>query len=411
MIQMKNRNGFLVTLTLMFTLICATSTFSQDWPQFRGISRDSRVTGFKAPQRWPQNLSRIWKVNVGFGDATPVLSGNRIYLATRQGSDEVTLCLDAATGKELWKNSYSVAAVTGPSSSHPGPRSTPTLSDGKIVTFGVTGILSCLDAATGKVVWRKENPGNEVPQFFTAMSPLVADGICIAHLGTQNKGEVVALDLSTGAERWKWTGDGPAYASPSLMTIDGRKQVILQTEKNLISINLTDGKLLWQVPTPVQQRFYNCPSPYVNGQIIYYTGQGTGTKAVLVSRDGEKYVTKELWSNPEAGAKWNTPVLKDGFLYGFNDQKRIYCLDASTGKTAWTDNTVNSDFATIIDCGTVIIGLPSTANLLVFKPDNKQYTEIARYKVSETAIYAFPVVAGNMIYIKDAESLILYKLD
>jgi outer membrane protein assembly factor BamB len=408
---MKKTIGFFITLTMMLILTCSSNGFSQDWPQFRGISRDSKVTGFKAPETWPKNLAEVWKVSVGFGDATPLLSGNRIYLATRQGSDEVILCLDAGTGKEIWKSSYSAPAVTGPSSSHPGPRSTPALSDGKIVTFGVTGILSCLDAATGKVVWRKENPSNDVPQYFTAMSPLIVDGMCIAHIGTQNKGEVIALNLSTGDGKWKWTGDGPAYASPSLMTIDGKKHVIVQTEKNLISINLSNGKLEWEVPTPVQQRFYNCSSPYVNGQIIYYTGQGTGTKAIQVIREGEKYVTRELWNNPDVGAKWNTPVLKDGFLFGFTDQKRIYCLDASTGKTAWIDNAVNGDFATIIDCGTVLIGLPSTANLLVFKPDNKHYTEITRYKVSDTPIYAFPVVAGNLIYVKDAESLILYKLE
>jgi outer membrane protein assembly factor BamB len=408
---MKKTDVIFLTMAIMVIMICSTNAFSQDWTQFRGSTRDSRVAGFKAPQTWPKNLEQVWKVSVGSGDASPVLSGNRIYLATRQGSDEVILCLDAGTGKEIWKNSYPAAAVTGPSSSHPGPRSTPAISDGKIVTFGVTGILSCFDAATGKVVWRKENPENRVPQFFTAMSPMIVDGLCIAHLGAPDKGEVVAIELANGAEKWKWTGDGPSYASPSLLTIDGKKHVIIQTEKSLISLNLTDGKLVWLVPTPVQQRFYNCTSPYINGQIVYYTGQGTGMKAIQVIRDGEKYTTKELWSNGEVGAKWNTPVLKDGYLYGFTDQKRIYCLDASTGKTAWIDNGVNGDFASVIDCGAVIMGLPSTANLLVFKPDNKQYAEIARYKVSETPIYAFPVVAGNMIYVKDAESLIQYKLN
>ena len=103
--------------------------------------------------------------------------------------------------------------------------------------------------------------------------------------------------------------------------------------------------------------------------------------------------------------------LKDGFLYGFTDQRRIYCLDAVTGKTAWLDEAVNSDFATIVDCGSVIIGFPSTGNLIVLKPDTKAYSEIAKYKVSETPVFAFPVVAGNMVYVKDAESLILYKIN
>ena len=93
------------------------------------------------------------------------------------------------------------------------------------------------------------------------------------------------------------------------------------------------------------------------------------------------------------------------------DQKRVYCLNASTGKTAWIDNAVNSDFATIVDCGPVLIGLPSTQILLVLKPESSAYTEVAKYKVSETPIYAFPVISGNSIYIKDAEALTLYKIN
>jgi len=392
-------------------MICSQSLFSQNWPQFRGIGRDSKATGFQVPKAWPSGLKQVWKANVGFGDASPILTGNRIFLATRQDANEAILCLDAATGKEIWKSTYPAPAVTGPASSHPGPRGTPAFADGKVVTFGVSGILSCLDASTGKVLWRKENPGNAVPQFFTGMSPLLIDGLCIAHLGTKDKGEIVAFDLATGAEKWKWEGDGPSYASPSAMVVEGRKHVVVQTEKNLMALNLSDGKLLWQVATPVQQRFYNSTSPYINGQTIYYTGQGTGTKAIQVSMEGEKFTTKELWSNAEIGAKWNTPVLNEGFLYGFTDQRRIYCINATTGTTAWYDNTVNSDFATIVDCGSVLIGLPSTGNLLVFSPDPKEYREIAKYKVSETPVYAFPLVAGKNIYVKDAESLILYSLE
>jgi outer membrane protein assembly factor BamB len=406
---MKKNNLFLSMLIIF--LISSSNMFSQDWPQFRGVDRDSKVTGFKAPKAWPAELKQVWKINVGFGDATPVLSGKKIYMIVRQNTDEVILCLDAATGKEIWRSTYSSPAVTGPSTSHPGPRSTPAISDGKIVTFGVSGILSCLDAATGKVLWRKENPENAVPQFYTGMSPLIVDKTCIVHLGTKDKGQVVALDLTTGNEKWKWEGDGPAYASPSLMIADKKKHIIVQTEKNLMSLSLADGKLQWQVSTPVLQRFYNCTSPYINGQIIYYTGQGSGTKALLVTKEGNKFVTKELWSNPEIGAKWNTPVLKDGFLYGFTDLKRLYCIDASTGKTAWNDNTVNSDFATIVDCGTVIIGLPSTGNLIIMKPDPKVYAEITKYKVAETPVYAFPVISGNTIYVKDAENLMMYRLD
>jgi len=401
----KHLTGLMIML-----LICSTNLLSQDWPQFRGIGRDSKVTGFKAPSAWPTELTQQWKITVGTGDATPVLVGKKLYLHTRQGSDEVILCLNASTGKELWKNSYASDAVTGPSASHPGPRSTPAVANGKVVTFGASGILSCLDAASGKVIWRKENPAHSVPQFFTGMSPLIVDGVCMAHVGTKDNGQVLALDLKTGNEKWKWTGDGPAYASPSLMTISGQKHIIIQTEKNLMALNLADGKVLWQIATIPLQRFYNCVSPYIDGTRIYYTGQGSGMKAIEVAKQGDQFVTKDLWSNTEVGAKWNTPVLIGGFLYGFSDQRRIYCLNASNGQTGWVDAATHSDFATISDCGSVLIGFPQTGNLIVFKPDPTAYAEIAKYKVTETPVYAFPVIAGNNIYIKDAESLIMYRI-
>ena len=405
------KKNCLILSALILLLICSANLYSQDWPQWRGVNRDSKVTGFKAPAAWPAEIKQEWKVIVGFGDATPILSENKIYLNTRQGDQEVVLCLDAATGKELWKIQYPSTAVTGPAGSHPGPRSTPAIANGKIVTFGASAILSCLDANTGKLVWRKENPENAVPVFFTGMSPLIVDNACIAHVGKKDYGEILALDLNTGSEKWKWAGDGPAYASPSIMTIDGKKHLIVQTEKNLLALNFTDGKLLWQIPTPVQQRFYNCVSPYIDGQTIYLTGQGTGIKAIKVEKSGNDFVTKELWSNTSVGAKWNTPILKDGFLYGFTDQKRIYCLNAATGQPAWIDNDVNNDFATIVDCGTLIIGLPSTANLIIFKPGSSAYSEVAKYKVSETAVYSYPIVAGNKIYIKDAETLMMYRIN
>ena len=390
------KSSLKISVIIVISLLSSTNSFSQDWPQWRGLNRDGKVTGFKAPATWPAELKQEWKVTVGFSDATPVLAGKNIYLNTRQGDQEEILCLDAATGKELWKNTYAAIAVTGPSASqHPGPRGTPAVSNGKIVTFGATGILSCLDAATGKLIWRKDNPTNAFPAFFTGASPIIIDGVCIISIGKKDDGQVVAYDLNSGNEKWKWSGDGPSYSSPSVMTIEGKKLLIVITEKNIMALNLADGKLLCQSATPVQQRFYNCVSPYIDGQTIYLTGQGTGTKAIKVEKSGNEYITKEIWSNPEVGAKWNTPVLKDGFLYGFTDQKRIYCLNAATGQTAWIDNVVNSDFSTIVDCGSVIIGLTSTDNLIVLKPDGKAYSEVVKYKVSDTPIYAYPVICGE----------------
>ena len=402
--------GLITSVVITLFIISMNLASAQDWSQFRGANRDSKVEGFKAPSTWPAEIKPEWKINVGTGDATPSLAGNKIYLHTRQGDQEVVLCLDSKSGKEIWKDQYPCMAVTGAATTHPGPRSTPVVTGGKVITLGVSAILSCYDAGSGKLLWRRDNPSGAVPHFFTGLSPLVVDNLCIVHLGTKDNGEILALDLNTGKDKWKWTGEGPAYASPSLMKVDNKKHLVFITEKNLLAIDLADGKLVWQIATPLQQRFFNSASPYIDGNIIYYTGQGTGTKAVKVEKTGNSYTPAELWSNPELGTKWNTPVLKNGYLYGFSDQKRIFCMNAATGKTVWIDNVVNSDFSTMTDCGSILLGLASTGNLIVIKPEPSAYSEVVKYKVAETPVYAFPVVTGSNIYVKDAETLMLYKL-
>ena len=197
---MKTTRSRKIVLAICVVVIGASCAWAQDWPQWRGPDRDGKVTGFTAPQTWPQELKQKWSVPVGQGDATPALVGDKLYVFTRQGDDEVTLCLDAQTGKEVWNNKYAAQAVTGAPSRHPGPRSSPAVADGKVVTLGVGGVLSCLDAASGKLVWRKDPFPKVVPRFFAAFSPIIVDGMVIAHLGGSGNGAIIAFDLATGDE-------------------------------------------------------------------------------------------------------------------------------------------------------------------------------------------------------------------
>jgi len=409
---MKKANFIISSLAVFMIFAFTTSALAQDWPQWRGANRDGKVTGFKAPQVWPKELKQEWKITVGLGDAGPVLVGKKLYSFSRQGTDEILLCLDAVSGKELWQNKYSAVVVTGPSAStHQGPRSTPVVAEGKIVTLGVGGVLSCLDASTGKVMWRKENTSNLFPAFYTAMSPIILDGMCVAFLGGKDNGTIVAYDLASGNEKWNLTGDGPTYSSPVIMTVDGKKQLVVYSEKNLVGINVTDGKQLWKVETMPQNRFYNAATPVIDGQTVFVTGQGSGTKAIRIEKQGDVYVTKELWNNPELGTKYNTPVIKDGFLYGLSNGRKLYCMNLDKGQTMWADTTMNSDFGALLNCGSVIMSLPSNSNLIVFKPNEKSYTELTRIKVSDQPIFSTPVVSGNQIYIKDSETLSCYKFE
>jgi outer membrane protein assembly factor BamB len=409
---MRNASRTISAVVGGVILFSATFAFAQDWPQWRGPNRDDKVTGFTAPATWPKELTQKWKVTVGAGDSSPALVGDKLYVFSRQGDEEVTTCLDAGTGKDIWKDKYAAQAVSGPAArAHPGPRSSPAVADGKVVTLGVGGVVSCLDAATGKLLWRKDEFPKVVPRFFTSVSPIIVDGMAVAQLGGQGNGAVIAFDLASGEAKWKWTGDAAAYSSPVLMTADGTKQIVQMGDKSVVGLGLTDGKLLWQIPFAAQGMAYNAATPIVDGQTVIFTGQGRGTKAVKIEKQGDAFAAKDLWSNDKLGVQFNTPVLKDGLLFGLSDKGSLFCINAKDGQTAWTDSVKRGNFGSILDAGTVLLALPNNSELIAFKPGDKQYEELAKIKVADTATYAHPVISGKKVYVKDAESVILWTFE
>jgi outer membrane protein assembly factor BamB len=425
---MKNANPTTGVLAGCVMLLISSAAGAEDWPQWRGPNRDNKVTGFVEPKAWPAAPKLVWKTKVGVGDASPALVGDKVYVFTREGGDEVILCLNAADGKEVWRDKYAATPVQNRAAQgHPGPRSTPAVAEGKVCTLGVSGVLSCLDAATGKVVWRKDSKA--WPQFSTASSPLILDGKCIAYLGGQDKGEVVAYDLASGEEKWKWAGDAPAYGSPVLMTVDGTKQLVTPTIKSLVGIGVADGKLLWQMPFKSR---YNSGTPVVDGTTVIFSGQGDGTVALKVEKQGDAFTAKELWKKPQATDNYNTPVLKDGLLYGLTSAgggggrgkpgggrggmmgggtANIFCMNEQTGDVLWTDKSPRGECGAILDAGPVLLALTSDSNLLAFKPSKTELTEVAKLKVADTPTWAYPIIAGNRVFVKDQDSLTLWTLE
>ncbi len=410
---MTSANRSIGVMVGCVVLIGAAQVVAQDWPQWRGPNRDGKVAGFAAPATWPESLVEKWRTTVGSGDATPALVGQRLFVSVRQGDDEVTLCLSAADGSQLWQNKYAAQAVTGAASRHPGPRSSPAVAEGKVVTMGVAGVLSCLDAADGKLVWRKDPFPKVVPMFFTSSSPIIVDGVAVAQLGGRGNGAIIAYDLATGDEKWRWDAEGPQYASPAVLTADGTKQIVTLTEKSIVGVGLADGKLLWQLPFVPQRRAYNAATPIVDGQTVIYTGAGRGTKAVKIEKQGDGFAVEELWSNSELAPQYNSPVLADGLLFGLSNRGNLYCINAQTGQTAWTDETSRdrSGFGAIVHAGSVLIALPSSSELIAFAPSDKQFTELARIKVANTSTYAHPVIAGNRIFVKDQDAVTMWTIE
>jgi outer membrane protein assembly factor BamB len=432
---MKNTTRLIALVLTCIAATVASCALAQDWPQWRGSNRDGKASGFNAPKTWPKELTQKWKVPVGEGVATPALVGDKLYVFARQEGNEIARCLDAATGKEIWQEKYEALGADGPARPFSGPRSSPAVANGKVLTLGVRGMLSCLDAATGKKLWRKDD-FKAYPRFHPSSSPIIVDGLCIAQLGGQDNAAIVAYDLTTGDEKWKWSGPSPTYASPVLLTVGGMKLIVAQTEAKLVAVGASDGKLAWEASAAPQggggrggMGDYKAATPIVDGQTIISTGRGM--KAVKIEKQSDGLAAKELWSNAETSVQFNTPVLKNGFLFGLTQGNELFCINAQNGQAAWVAPVGQADgggqpggggrggrgmgggrgFGSIVDAGSVLLALTPSSELIVFQPSEKAYTELARIKVANTPTHAHPVASGNRIFIKDQDSVTLWTID
>lgn len=401
-------------LAFVFVVLLVPAVFAQDWNQWRGPNRDGQVQGFAAPKTWPAELQQKWKVNVGIGHASPVVAGKRVYLHARQDEREVVLCLDLDTGKVLWQDGYAVAYTMNPAATGhgKGPKSTPMTSNGKLYTLGITGVLSSYDATSGKLRWRKEfgKRFKEIaPDFGTAMSPMVDRGLLIVHVGGSDSGGLLALDAETGAEKWAWTGDGPGYASPIVVDMVGKRQIITQSQKHIVSIWADNGFPLWKIPFDTAY-VQNIVTPIVWKDLLIFSGIDKGVFAIRPAWRNNTWATDKVWHNNQVSMYMNSPLISGDWLFGLSHKQKgqFFCLDLNTGKTLWTGDGRQGENAAMVMAGTTMFALTNDADLVVSTVSSKGPSLLKRYHVADSPTWAHPVIVGNRLLIKDEKALALW---
>jgi len=399
-----------LTVSALALLASATTVWAQDWPQWRGPNRDGNAPALTAV--WPKALQEEWKVTVGIGHSSPVVADGRTYVFARQGEEEVLLCLDAVTGKELWRSSQPIAYQMHPAATGhgKGPKSTPVVSKGNVFTFGISGVLSCHEARTGKLKWRhefsKQYP-NTSPLYGTAMSPIVDNGLLIAHVGGHDKGALTAFDVETGVVKWSNDMDGPAYSSPIIVTLAGVRQVVTFMQKDFVGVDAATGKLLWKLP---QKSEYdeNSVTAIAYKDTLIFSKEEKGLTAIRLTSQGGQIVPQEVWSSKENLLFFSSPVLQGDTLFGFSVLKKgqFFAMDAGTGKTLWQSPGRLGDNAAILNSGgKVLLLLTNEAKLIVLPVSVKEYAPAAEYTVANSPTWAHPVLIGNRILIKDETTL------
>lgn len=400
-------------------LLVAGAAFAQtdDWPQWRGPHRDGVLSPVAAPASWPEKLKTKWKITVGEGHSSPIFAGGKIFVFTRQQGKEVASGIDPETGKVLWQQAYAAPYSMNPAAtSHgEGPKSTPVFNEGKLYTFGISGILTCWDAAAGTVRWRKEfskQYRQTSPAFGTAMSPIVDRGLLIAHVGGDGNGALTAFDAASGAVKWQWAGDGPAYASPIVAELGDSHQVVTETQNNIVGISAADGQLLWKIPFTTQY-VQNIPTPLIYRDLLILSGLAKGIMGVRVGLKNSKWYTETIWHNTDTSLYMSSPVTTGDLIFGFSHYKRgnFFCLDAKTGVTRWTSPPRQADNAAVVVAGENLVLLKDDGELVVAKASGKAFEPLRHYTVAESPTWAHPLVMRIGVVIKDRDTLALWNVE
>jgi outer membrane protein assembly factor BamB len=399
--------------TLSLVALFVTSSISgSDWPQWRGPLRTGVATA-PAPAFWPEALSKKWRVRVGIGHSSPVVAGDRVYVFSRDGEREVMRALRLASGETLWEQAYDAPYTMNPAAtSHgKGPKSTPLAEGQRIFALGIEGMLSALEASTGRVLWRSDFSDRfpkTSPLYGSASSPMIADGKLLIHLGGPGQGALFALDPETGKPLWAWSGDGPGYASPIVATFDGVAQVVTQTDAHIVAVALESGELLWKLPftTPYDQ---NVVTPVAHGNELVFAGLEADTFAVEPKRGPDGFAPKELWRS-ETTFYMSTPVLAGDRMIGFSNQKKgqLVALEAGTGRKSWESEGRLGDNGAIVLWGSYVLLLTSGGELLVLEADADRFSPLRRYTVAESPTWAHPIPTSAGILVKDESHVTLW---
>lgn len=319
---------------------------TQDWTSFLGPTHNGISAETKLRRELPPPL--VWEFEKGSGYASPAIAGEHLIFAHRLKNEEIIECLHPETGSTRWQHRYPTTYEDRFGYNN-GPRSSPVVDNERVYTLGAQGKAYCLDLKSGNVVWERDLRAdyNLSQDFFgTASTPLVDSGLLIINVGAPGGPCVVGLDAATGREAWRagveW---GPSYASPVPSIIHGQRRVMIFAggESNppvggLMSINPATGHIDFKFP--FRSRTYesaNASSPVVFDNKVFITSSyRTGSALVEIT---SAFTHRVVWTNTDLGLHFNTPIYKNGFLYGFDGRNpgdaSLVCVDATDGEIAW----------------------------------------------------------------------------
>jgi len=364
---------------------------AEDWTQWRGANRDGVWNETGIMESFPAGgLKVAWRVPVGPGWSSPVIAAGRVYVTdaqmARPMARERVLCFSEADGKPLWTHEYPVEYPDWAFDQPSGPRATPNIRDGKLITLGGLGHLICLDGATGKVVWEKNLAREYQVKEFTGItgSPLLEGQLLILNICVKPSACVVALDKDSGKEVWKAMDDSFTYSSPIILTAGGKKQLIVWTQEAVTSLDPSAGQIWWREVSRTPGDMAVSTPVYADHRLL--------VGGLMFKLDADKPAASVLWPETRAATKrilsnTSTALLQGKYVFSARISGELVCLEAETGKEVWSTNTVtqagNGSSIHLTPCGDATFLFTDRGDLIRAQLTPQGYRETGRAHLLE----------------------------
>lgn len=379
------------------------------WPGFRGPGRDGVSRGVQIKTDWSATPPvELWRRQAGPGWSSFAVKGQLVYTQEQLGKDEVISCYHASNGKLIWRHRDLTRFYE--SNGGAGPRATPALNQGRVYSFGATGILNALDAGNGAIIWSRNvasDSETKVPMWGFASSPLVVDSLVIVAAF----GRLAAYDLATGKPRWFGPAGGGGYSSPQLATFSGIEQILLLTGDGVIGVSPADGALLWEYKRPGDG--ITQPALTADGDVLIGTGSGMGSSPGLrrlsVKRSTGGWNVEERWTSIGLKPYYNDLVVHNGHAFGF-DGSILACIDLKDGRRLWKGGRYGHGQLILLPEQDLLLVLSEEGEVALVGATPNQFAEVAKFRALEGKTWNHPVLVGDLLLARNGEQMAAFRL-
>jgi outer membrane protein assembly factor BamB len=399
-----------VAHVVSLSLLVVIAAHAGDWPQWRGPERDGHAAQDESlASSLPQGLKPDWRIEIGGGFSSPVISAGKLVYMDGCDGKEVAHLIDANTSKENWQTPIGSMYED---EWGPGARSTPLIDGDRIYVQTCKGEFRCLNFNDGKPIWGTSFEKDFGVRFLGSRaeegtasrrgnngSGVVDGDHIILQVGSQDGASLVCFEKRTGKILWKSQNDEAAYSSLMLANFGGVKQVVYFSGDALLAVKAEDGKLLWRWPlTTFAKR--HAATPIIFNDCVIVSSHTFGLLSLHIAKDETALKAEKAWQNREMKINIATPVLVDNFLYSQGPGRNLVCVDATTGKLMWSHEGFGEKLSSVIAIGKKLLVVTDRGELVLLEADGQKCAELGRAQVSGKT-WNSPAVANGKLYVRE----------